>query len=138
MTISGNFLGVRLIKVSFKVNKGNKFQVSLYSDPGGTLEKIKQPETLARLRAGFQNPGICLLAFPSFPSPPPPLFHFLALVLFFARPKPKIPFLVVPRAFFSPKPNGNACHATGGVSARNLMLLSMFDAFVLFVFAPLV
>ena len=41
-----DFLGVRLIKVSFKVNKGNKFQVSLYSDPGGTLEKIKQPETL--------------------------------------------------------------------------------------------
>ena len=24
MTISGTFLGVRLIKVSFKVNKGNK------------------------------------------------------------------------------------------------------------------
>ena len=31
-------------------------------------------------------------AFPSFPSPSP-LFHFLAFVLFLARPKPKIPFL---------------------------------------------
>ena len=29
----------------------------------------------------------------------------------FARQKPKIPFLVVPRSFFAPKPHGNACYA---------------------------
>ena len=32
--------------------------------------------------------------FPSFPSPSP-LFHFLALVSFLARPKPRIPFLLL-------------------------------------------
>ena len=42
--------------------------------------------------AGFQNQGVCLQAFPSFPSPSPH-FHFLALVSFLARPKPRIPFL---------------------------------------------
>ena len=36
--------------------------------------------------AGFQNRGVCLQAFPSFPSPSPH-FHFLALVSFLARPK---------------------------------------------------
>ena len=41
---------------------------------------------------GFQNWGVCLQAFPSFPSSSP-LFHFLALVWFLARPKPRIPFL---------------------------------------------
>ena len=41
---------------------------------------------------GFQNPGICLQAFPSFPSPSPH-FHFLALVSFLARSKLRIPFL---------------------------------------------
>ena len=41
--------------------------------------------------AGFQNRGVCLQAFPSFPSPSP-LFHFLDLVSFLARSKPKIPF----------------------------------------------
>ena len=40
--------------------------------------------------AGFQNPGV----FPSFPSPSP-LFHFLALVSFLARPKPRISFLAL-------------------------------------------
>ena len=44
--------------------------------------------------AGFQNRGVCLQAFPSFPSPSPH-FHFLALVSFLARPKPRIPFLRV-------------------------------------------
>ena len=39
---------------------------------------------------GFQNWGVCLQAFPSFPSP---LFHFLALVSFLAWPKPRILFL---------------------------------------------
>ena len=34
----------------------------------------------------------CLAFFPSFPSPSP-LFHFLALVSFLARPKPRIPFV---------------------------------------------
>ena len=40
----------------------------------------------------FQNQGVCLQAFPSFPSPSP-LFHFLALVSFLAWSKLKIPFL---------------------------------------------
>ena len=52
--------------------------------------------------AGFQNRGVCLQAFPSFPFPFPH-FHFLALISFLARPKP--------RSFFAPKPNGNACYA---------------------------
>ena len=39
---------------------------------------------------GFQNWGVCLQAFPSFPSP---LFHILALVSFLAWPKPRILFL---------------------------------------------
>ena len=48
---------------------------------------------------------------PSFPCPSP-LFHFLTLVPFFARPKPKLPFFVVPRSFFhGPQPHGNACYA---------------------------
>ena len=55
--------------------------------------------------AGFQNRGVCLQAFPSFPFPSSH-FHFLPLVSFLARPKPRIPS--VPR---SPKPNGNACYA---------------------------
>ena len=40
---------------------------------------------------GFQNRGVCLQAFPSFPSPSP-LFYFLALVSFLARSIPKVPF----------------------------------------------
>ena len=43
-------------------------------------------------REGKKNRGVCLQAFPSFPSPSPH-FHFLALVSFLARPKPRIPFL---------------------------------------------
>ena len=39
---------------------------------------------------GFPKRGVCLQAFPSFPSP---LFHFLALASFLARQKPKTPFL---------------------------------------------
>ena len=42
--------------------------------------------------AGFQNRGVCLQAFPSFPSSSPQ-FPFLALVSFLALPKPRIPFL---------------------------------------------
>ena len=42
--------------------------------------------------AGFQNRGVCLQAFRSFPSPSPH-FHFLARVSFLARPKPRILFL---------------------------------------------
>ena len=41
--------------------------------------------------AGFQNRGVCLQLFPSFPSPSL-LFHFVVLVSFLARSKPKIPF----------------------------------------------
>ena len=41
--------------------------------------------------AGFQNRGVCLQPFPSFPSPSL-LFHFVVLVSFLARSKPKIPF----------------------------------------------
>ena len=37
-----------------------------------------------------ENRGVCLQEFPSFPSPFP-LFHFLALVSFLARPKPVFP-----------------------------------------------
>ena len=44
------------------------------------------------VNAGFQNRGVCLQAFPSFPSSSPH-FHFLALVSFLARPKPRILFL---------------------------------------------
>ena len=33
-----------------------------------------------------------------------------AFVPFFARPKSEIPFFVVPRSFFVPKPHGNACY----------------------------
>ena len=40
--------------------------------------------------AGFQNRGVCLQAFPSFPSVSP-LFHFLSVVSFLARPKPVFP-----------------------------------------------
>ena len=50
---------------------------------------------------GFQNPGVCLQAFPSL------LFHFLALAPFFARQNTENP---VPLSFFAPKPHGNACY----------------------------
>ena len=39
-----------------------------------------------------RKPGVCMQAFPSFPSPSP-LFHFLALVSFLEQAEPKIPFL---------------------------------------------
>ena len=51
-------------------------------------EQFRNPLTGER---GFQNPGVCLKEFLSFL--PLPIFHFLALVLFLALPKPKIPFL---------------------------------------------
>ena len=66
--------------------------------------------------AGFQNRGVCLQAFPSFPSPSP-LFHFMALVLYLARSKPKIPFLGL---FFAPKLNGNACYAGLNISGGGI------------------
>ena len=47
---------------------------------------------------GFQNRGVCLQAFLSFPSPFP-LFHFLVLVSFLARSKPKTPFQGLPGSF---------------------------------------
>ena len=46
-------------------------------------------QTLRSLaNAGFQNRGVCLQAFPSFPSSSPH-FQFLALLSFLARPKPR-------------------------------------------------
>ena len=51
-------------------------------------EQFRNPLTGER---GFQNPGDSLKKFLSFL--PLPIFHFLALVLFLALPKPKIPFL---------------------------------------------
>ena len=52
---------------------------------------------------GFQNPGFCLQAFPSFPSPS---FFFLALAPFFARAKHRKSRFFT---FFAPQPHGNAC-----------------------------
>jgi len=51
--------------------------------------------------AGFQNPGVCLQAFPSFPFSSLS-FPFLALAPFFENP--------VPLTFFAPQPHGNACY----------------------------
>ena len=49
----------------------------------------------------FQNPGVCLQAFPSFlPHPLPALL----LAPFFAR-------SLTRSSFFAPKPHGNACYA---------------------------
>ena len=46
------------------------------------------------------------------PSPAPPLSFIFNSRSIFARPKPKIPFLVVPWSFFhGPQPHGNACYA---------------------------
>ena len=57
--------------------------------------------------AGFQNRGVCLQAFPSFPSPSPPLSFFGSSFISRAA-KTENP---VPRFFLAPKPNGNACYA---------------------------
>ena len=88
------------------------------------------PRLLAN--AGFQNRGVCLQAFPSFPSPSPH-FHFLALVSFLARSKPRIPFLrlsllrnqtetlATQATFFTPKPHGNACYAGYPICCRTIV-----------------
>ena len=52
----------------------------------------------------FQNPGVCLQAFPSFPRS----HSFIFWLLFHARGKTKNPF---PLSFFSLKSNGNACYS---------------------------
>ena len=57
--------------------------------------------------AGFQNRGVCLQAFPSFPSPSPH-FHFFGSCFITRAAKTENP---VPRSFFAAKPNGNACYA---------------------------
>ena len=84
------------------------------------------------IRRCFQNRGVCLKAFPSFPSPSPH-FHFLALVSFLARPKPRIPFLRLSllrnqtetlstqATFFVPKPHGNACYAGYPICCRTIV-----------------
>ena len=53
------------------------------------------------VNAGFQNRGVCLQAFPSFPSPLPFLIYCSRAV------KTENP---VPRSFFAPKLNGNVCY----------------------------
>ena len=56
---------------------------------------------------GFQNWGVCLQAFPSFlPLLLPPLSFFGSRFISRAA-KTENP---VPRSFFTPKPNGNACY----------------------------
>ena len=45
------------------------------------------------VNAGFQNRGVCLQAFPSFPFPSP-LLHFLALISFLTRWKSSVFFLL--------------------------------------------
>ena len=53
--------------------------------------------------AGFQNRGVYLQAFPSFPSPPPSFIFWLSF--HFSRGQN--------RSFFAPKPNGNAFQYAG-------------------------
>ena len=67
--------------------------------------------------AGFQNRGVCLQAFPSFPSPSP-LFNFLPLVSFLARPKPRISFLGL-----SLLRNSTETLATQAIQGANLSLI---------------
>ena len=57
--------------------------------------------------AVFQNRGVCLQAFPSLPSPFPPLSFFGSCFISRAA-KTENP---APPSFFTPKPNGNACNA---------------------------
>ena len=57
----------------------------------------------------FQNQGVCLQAFPSFPSPSPlPLLSFFGSRFISRVVKTENP---VPRFFLAPKLNGNACYA---------------------------
>ena len=50
---------------------------------------------------GFQNPGVCLQAFPSFlPHPLPAFIYAIFRAIFDSR-----------SSFFAPKPHGNACYA---------------------------
>ena len=56
--------------------------------------------------AGFQNRGVCLQAFPSFPSPSPH-FHFFGFCFISRAAKTKN---TVPPSLFAPKPNGNTCY----------------------------
>ena len=67
--------------------------------------------------AGFQNRGVCLQAFPSFPSPSP--LSFFAFRFISRAVKTENP---VPRTFFAPKPNGNACYA--GYRHSSMFLLN--------------
>ena len=55
---------------------------------------------------GFQNPGVCLQAFSSFPSPTPTILFWFS-PHFPRRQNTRNP---LPQSFFAPKPHGNACY----------------------------
>ena len=69
-----------------------KYETNLSSTHVNTVRLAKPNRRPVRYRAGFQNPGVCLQAFHSFPSLSH-LFHFSTLDLFLVRLKPKILFL---------------------------------------------
>ena len=75
---------------------------------------------------GFQNPGVCLQAFPSF-LPPPPHRSFTGatfLAVFDSR-----------SSFFSPKPHRNACYA--GYSDLRLAFLFLSKKTTIFLIKKL-
>ena len=88
----------------------------------GTKNEEREPKTawkIARVKEkgrgwGRMEGNACSLA--SFPSPSP-LFHFLVLVSFLARPKPKIPFLCLSLLWnqtetFATQASGQSIHCT--------------------------
>ena len=87
---------------SFPLHEGQLFYWSIMA----AVESIKRRcahSSMTGQVGGFQNPGVCLQAFPSFlPHPLPALL----LAPFFAR------SLIDSRSsFFAPTPHGNACYA---------------------------
>ena len=90
----------KLISVSHTIHDLSVWNKPLIDTCQDCLTSQANQALRSLANAGFQNRGVCLQAFPSFPSPSPspspstsPLFHFLALVSFLAQSKPKIPFL---------------------------------------------
>ena len=63
----------------------SQYETNLWSTHDNIVRLAELISRCVRWRTP-QNRGVCLQAFPSFPSPSP-LFHFLALISFFARPK---------------------------------------------------